>query len=166
MSIPRRAPLLRRSSYEVTQAVQMTLNTHPTGCQVDPDTPDLSPTQMCLRARLRMGMGRLHLLEFWIDRRTAFVTSLSKVGVHNSLSTRSLLGLRAALLVLMEHAHLHGRVPRSTTVVEREHQFGQPSFTSLLHLKKEPSSHILIRSNNTTISRTSARWSDLQDSPS
>ena len=54
--------------------------------------------------------------------------------------------------------HTHGRVPGSTTVVKIEHYFARPSFTSPpFHLEKEPSSHILIGSDNTTIGCTSAR---------
>ena len=52
-------------------------------------------------------MGILHLLKLWIDRRTVIVTFLSKVGVLNQLSTRSLLGLKTAWLLSVEHAHTH-----------------------------------------------------------
>ena len=68
----------------------------------------------------------------------------------------SLLGLQAALLLLVEHAHPHSCVPESTTVVKIKLQFTHPSFTSpILHLEKTLWSHT-DWSNNMTIGHTSA----------
>ena len=74
----------------------------------------------------------------------------------------SLLGLRTALLLLVEYAHTPC-VPGLTTAVRIERQFARPPFTSpLLHLEKEPFGGILIGSDSTTTCHTSARWSDHQ----
>ena len=96
---PRRAPLPRGSSDEVAQSVQKMIRSSPERDSVDLDNSGLSPTQnVYLGARFQTGSGRLHLLEYRIDKLVALVTSFSKVGVHNQLSYLSLLGLRVELL--------------------------------------------------------------------
>ena len=62
---------------------------------------------MYIGARFHMNLGRLYLLEIWINRLLALVKSFSKVGVYKPvLIFLSLLGLMAATLQSVEYAHL------------------------------------------------------------
>ena len=66
--------------------------------------PDLTTTQdlVYIGVRFRMDLGRVHLLEDRIE------GLLAKVGQYvSALFFLSLLGLVAAMLQLVEYAHLH-----------------------------------------------------------
>ena len=70
---------------------------------------DLNLTQVLvyIRARFRTVLGRLYLLEEWIDRLLALVRSFSRVGQYKPVFLYlTLLGLMASTLQ-MEYAHLH-----------------------------------------------------------
>ena len=104
--------ILGDSPHEVKQSVQKTLQVLTrAGFIVNLKKLDLAPhTQdlIYIGARFCTDLGRLYILEAWIDGLLSHVKSFSRLGVYKpAFLFLSLLDLMAATLQLVEYTHLH-----------------------------------------------------------